>query len=456
MTRQKRSSKVDMLEGDIPTIFRKLALPMMTGFIAMMIFNTVDTIYVGMLGGEELAALSFTFPVALIYMNIAFGLGIGASSVVSREIGAGNHEKGKKLTTYTIILAFFLSIAISIVGYFTIDPVFRLLGADDDILPLIRDYMKIWYLGISFLIIPIVGNTVIRATGDARSPMYIMLSAAVVNMAVDPLLIFGIGPFPRLELTGAAIATVVSRAATMVVTLYILVHREHLLELSRPRWSEMKECWKAVLHVGAPAALTNLLAPFSLAVITFLAATHGHEAVAAVGVGSRLDFIALLPVFGVSASLLPFVGQNIGAGEKERVREGVFMSVRFAAYWSFGVAVLLFLLSDVLGRAFTSDTQILKYLKLYLLFIPAAYGFRVAIDICVGYFNASGKPLPAASLNALRFLIVLVPLTVLGNHFLGYLGILLGVSVCGVISGIIGLLWLRNDVNSLFATTPDK
>ena len=456
MKRPKKDRKIVMTEGDIKSILLRLALPMMTGFVAMIIFNTADLIYVGRLGSDELAAITFTFPVAMLFISIALGLGIGASSVVSREIGAGNFERGKKVTTHTIILALLISAGASTVGFFTIDPLFTLMGAKAELRPLIKEYMQIWYIGIVFVMVPMVGNNIIRATGDAKTPMYIMLFAALFNIALDPLLIFGIGPFPRLELAGAAIATVIARGTTMVLTLYILVHRDKMVDLKIPSLGEMKECWSSVLHVGAPAAVTNLLFPLSLGVLTYLSALHGKDAVAALGVGSRLDFIALLPLFGISASLLPFVGQNVGAGENERVKKAMSMSIRFSFYWGVGSAVILALLSDHLGLAFTSDEGILEKVKIYLLIIPAGYAFQGVVALSSGYFNASGKPFPAALLNFTRLLLLLVPFAIVGNYYFGFSGIVGAVSLAAVLVAVMSIVWMEKDIQKTIESAETK
>jgi len=456
MDNPKKNRKIAMTEGDVKNVLLRLTFPMMTGFVAMIIFNTADMIYVGRLGSDELAAITFTFPVAMLFISIAHGLGIGASSVVSREIGAGNFERGKKVTTHTIILALLISATISTVGFFTIDPLFTIMGAEEELRPLIKEYMQIWYIGIVFVMVPMVGNNIIRATGDAKTPMYIMLLAALFNIILDPLLIFGLGPFPRLELAGAAIATVIARGTTMVVTLYILVHRDKMVDLTVPSFGELKECWRSVLHVGAPAAVTNLLFPLSLGILTYLSALHGKDAVAALGVGTRLDFIALLPLFGISASLLPFVGQNVGAGESERVKKAVFMSIRFSFYWGFGSAVVLALLSDYVGLAFTSDEGILEKLKIYLFIIPVGYAFQGVVALSSGYFNASGKPLPAALLNFTRLLLLLVPFAVVGNYYFGFSGIVGAVSLAAVLTGVMSIVWMEKDIQKTIESAETK
>ena len=192
-----------LLEGPIARTLVRMALPMAFGMAALILFNVVDTLYVGRLGATQLAAMSFTFPVVYMLMHVAVGLGIGLVAVVSRVIGEGDHQRVRRLTSDGLILANTVVIVLAVAGLLSIDPLYRALGAGDDLVSMIKSYMVWLYGGVGFLVIPIMGNSAIRATGDTKTPAIIMAVAGVVNIALDPLLIFGIGPFPRLGFDAA-------------------------------------------------------------------------------------------------------------------------------------------------------------------------------------------------------------------------------------------------------------
>ncbi len=240
----KQKSNAKLIEGDISKILYKMTIPMIVGIFGMIFFNLVDTYFIGILGVDELAAISFTFPVIMIVMSISMGLGVGASSVISREIGIGNLNQVKRYTTDVLILSLAIVILLVILGLFTLNPLFQLLGAKKELIPLIRDYMIIWYAGVPLVVIPMVGNSVIRATGDTKSPGLIMMVAVLVNLVMDPLLIFGMGPFPRLELKGAAIATLIARACVLIFALYVLHRREKIISLQLPTLKDLFHSWK--------------------------------------------------------------------------------------------------------------------------------------------------------------------------------------------------------------------
>jgi putative MATE family efflux protein len=218
----------------VTPLLLRLTAPMILGILGIHLFHLVDTFFVGRLGTEALAAMSFTFPVVFVVGGVALGLGLGASAVVSHAIGEGDWHRVRRLTTDSLTLGLIVVASLIVIGLATVDPVFRMLGASEELIPLIKSYMFVWYPGMIFVVIPMVGNNCIRATGDTRTPSLIMVLAGAVNGALDPLFIFGLGPFPRLGLAGAALATVIGRSITFTVALLILARRERMLTLEFP------------------------------------------------------------------------------------------------------------------------------------------------------------------------------------------------------------------------------
>ena len=303
------------------------------GIMAIILFTVVDTFYIGQLGAEPLAAMGFTFPISYIVMSIAMGLSVGTSSTIARAIGQGHQRKVQRLATDGLGLAFLIVTCFSLIGLTNLNTIFSLIGAEGEILELISDYMIPWCLGVGLLVIPMVGNGAIRATGDAKTPAIIMTIAGLVNIILDPFLIFGIGPFPRLELRGAALATVVSWGVTFTASLWILGKREGMIRLPVFDLKRSFDSWKQILYIGIPAAGTNVMEPLSMAVITRMISEYGEEAVAALGVGGRLEALSLIGLWGLSMAMTPFVGQNFGAGNYDRIRAALRFGSRFSLIW---------------------------------------------------------------------------------------------------------------------------
>ncbi|MEM6251608.1 MAG: MATE family efflux transporter [Cyanobacteria bacterium P01_D01_bin.156] len=202
--------------------------------MAVLAFSLANTYFIAQLGTNELAAISFTFPVVSVLASIAMGLGTGAASVIAREIGKGNRQKVQRLTTDSLLLSFLIVGMLAVLGLITIRPLFTALGAGPVLRPMLRDYMSIWCLGMAFLVVPLVRNSAIRASGNTVVPSLIMTFAALMNIVAAPLLIFGWGPLPALGIKGAALATVLSRAGTVVASLTFLHFQERLLVFTFP------------------------------------------------------------------------------------------------------------------------------------------------------------------------------------------------------------------------------
>ncbi|MDF1561641.1 MAG: MATE family efflux transporter [Deltaproteobacteria bacterium] len=436
-------SQGKLTEGPVREHLVRLVVPMMVGMVSVITFNLVDTYFVGLLGTTELAAMSFTFPVVFSFGSFTIGLGVGVMSLVSRAIGSAQTEQVRRLTTDALLLALVLVAAFSVVGYLTIDPVFRLLGATDAVLPHIRDYMEVWYLGMVFLVVPMVGNSVIRATGDTKTPAKVMVFAGLINAVLDPLFIFGLGPLPAFGLKGAAIATVIGRACTLVVALWILVGREHLLDLRPVHPARVLRSWGAALAMGLPIAGSNIAVPLTTGFVTRLVAEHGEEAVAAFGAASRIEGLALLPLFSLGAGLAPFVGQNWGAGQIDRIDESIALSRRFSFWWGLIAWGGLSVLAVPLAWLFPDTPGFFREFTHYLWIAPIGYGLFGMVQVAVSSFNAMGRQLVASALTLFRAPLLVAAGTLLGGWALGIDGVFAGLGVANVAAGATAIWAMR-------------
>jgi putative MATE family efflux protein len=425
-----------LTEGPVGRTLVRLTGPMILGIAGMVAFNLTDTFFIGRLGATQLAALSFTFPVVLIVNSIAIGLGIGASAIISRAIGRGSADEVRRLSTDSLTLALAVVAVFVAAGFLTIDPVFERLGATQRTLPLIRQYMSIWYMGMIFVVVPMVGNNAIRARGDTKTPALIMLVAVSVNVIMDPLLIFGIGPFPRLEIQGAAIATVLARMTTFVVALLVLHFRYRMLTFARVGFGPIWNCWKQVLHIGVPTAASRVIIPIAIGVLTRIVSSYGEEAVAGYGVASRIEFFALAVIAALSTVISPFVGQNLGAGQNDRVNRGIRLSNRFAVAWGLGMFALLALPARHIVSIFNSNEDVVRTASIYLRIVPIGYGLQGIFLVSTSTMNVLKKPIQAASMTVLEMFVLMIPLALLGSSFLGIYGVFGAIPVSYIVTGI--------------------
>jgi putative MATE family efflux protein len=438
-----KPSAARFTEGPVERSLARTTLQMLVGILAMVAFNLVDTFFVGQLGKHELAAMAFTFPVVTVFGGLALGLGMGTSAVVSRALGEGDRHRVRRLTTDALMLSVLVVTALVAVGLLTIDPLFRAMGASDELLPLVETYMRIWYMGMPFVVIPMVGNNAIRATGDARTPARIMLVAVAVNAVLDPILIFGLGPFPRLELAGAALTTVCARAAALAASMWVLSVRDRMITR---RWDGLLATvasWRSILWVGLPDAGTRMILPVGAGLVTRLVAGFGKEAVAAFGVATRVDIFALAMVMALASMLGPFVGQNHGARLFDRVRRGVRSSQLFALGWGLLILALLFTLARPLAGLFNDDPQVVDNIVLYLHIVPIGYGLVGVLMVSSTSLNVLERPLHASGLTLLQMFGLYIPLAWWGARHLGLHGVFGAALVANLITGIAAWFVLR-------------
>jgi len=437
----------DLTQGAVPLTLFQLTLPMVVGVLSMVGFNLIDTYFIGQLGENELAALSFTFPVIMVVFSLVQGIGIGATALISQSFGRNDLPKAARETTDSLILALVLVLISVFIGFATINPLFTALGAGPEVLPLVREYMEIWYFTILFVIVPFVGNSAIRATGDTQTPSYIMLFAVIINAGLDPLLIFGWGQIPALGLRGAALATAISRGITLLVSLYILRYRERLITFDIPPRSVLMGCWRAILYIGIPTGVSRMIAPLAVGGATALLATYGPEAVAAFGVGSRIEVLGTSVFFALSAAIAPFIGQNVGKNQWGRIRDSINFASGFSVVWGGVAAVVLWLLAEPVARIFTESQSVVDIVSLYLSILPLSFGFQGIYLIGNASLNTMSKPFPAFIISAFQMFALYLPLAYLGSYLFGIPGIFSGLALSYVIGALVSYGYLRKFVS---------
>ncbi|MGL5046299.1 MAG: MATE family efflux transporter [Shewanella sp.] len=425
-----------LLSAPIGRVLLNMSLPNLIGIMTILGFSLADTFFISQLGTEALAAISFTFPVTLVISSIAIGIGAGVSTHLGRLIGSGNAHKAKVFLHDALLLTFGLIASLAALGSIFITPLFRLLGANDDSLPLIHDYMIYWYIGAPLLVLLMVGNQGLRSTGDTRSPAMIMALAAIINLILDPLLIFGIGPFPRLEIQGAAIATLLAWLVALSLSGYLLVVRRKMLEWTAFDMDRMRENWSKLAHIAQPAALMNLINPVANAIIMAMLAHMDHSAVAAFGAGTRLESVLLIVVMALSSSLMPFIAQNLGAGQQQRAKDALLFSLKFILIFQTLLYIPLIFLAEPIAHLFSTDPQVIEWLSFYILVLPCAYGPLGIVIIVATSLNAYHRPMSSLVINLCRLVLLMLPLAALGSYIGDVKGLLLALPVTNIVMGI--------------------
>jgi len=436
-------TRATLTDGPVRGHLVSLTVPMIWGIAAVMSLHVVDTWFVAQLGEAELAAMSFTFPVTFTLVSLGIGLMAGTASVISRVLGRGHIARVRRLTTDAAVLGTILAMACSLLGLATLDPVFRAMGADAATLALVRDYMITWYAGFFFFLVPMVGLGAVRATGDIRLQSRIMIASALANLVLDPVLIFGLAGFPRMELQGAALATVLARALSFVAGYWALHFNKRLVTYTVPLVAEFLASCRQVLHVGLPAAGTNMIIPLTTGVVVALLARHGNHAVAGFGAATRIEQIVLVPYFAMSSMIGPFMGQNLGAAKYQRIDEALALSGRFCVISGLVIAALLAPAAPVLMRQFADDPAVIEVGTVYLWIVPVSFGMAGMVMVVNAAFNGIGRPLPGVVVSLTRMVALYLPVAWLLSIWWGPAGVFVGAALANLASGAGAWLWFR-------------
>lgn len=431
--------KHGLLSAPIPNVLRQMTIPMIFGMVAILMFNLVDTFFISLLGTDALAAISYTFPVTFGVNCITMGIGVGLSTSIGRLLGQGDTSNAARFSTHGLLLAVTLVAIACTAGFFTIEPLFLLLGAKAELIPLIEQYMQVWYLTIPLLVIPMAGNSAIRATGDTKTPAKMMMLAGAINGCLDPLLIFGYGPFPELGIQGAAIASAFSWLGALIGSLYVLVKRDRLL--APPHFASLRHDWQQILKIGTPAALSTAMSPISGALLMMMLSSHGTAAVAAYGAAQRIESILILVLMSLTSALTPFMAQNFGAQNPTRSFSGLFLSLRFSLIFQLLVFIMMVPLSIPLAALFSQEQAVRDLLWHYLLVVPFSYGFQGVVMMLVSALNALHLPLKAFQWSFMRLFLFTLPSAWLGSTLYGIEGLFVGIAFGNVLGGLSGYLY---------------
>ncbi len=438
-----------LLTGGVKTHLIKLTLPGIGGMFAIMIFNLTDTWFVSRLGTDELAAMGFTFPVVMIVGALAMGFSSGAASIISRALGAKNRKLASRTVSDGLVLTIVGTAVVSVIGYLTIDPLFSVLGAEGRVLDLVCEYMQVWFLFAVAAIMPPVSDGCLRAAGDMVRPVIVMCVCALLNVILDPILIFGWGPVPAFGMKGAAIATVIARALGGSASLIILHIHHRLIDWTVPHIREVLQSWREIIRLGIPAALTQALNPIAQGFyIRIAAGVGGVQAVAAMATGTRIEAFLLILAIAYGTAIVPFVGHNYGAAAHHRVQEVRRISTRFALLYSVVTFLLLLPTAKLMSGWFSADPIIIHLSAVYLIIAVTGHA-GIFISMWMSQLlNVIGKPRPVMIINFVRVFGFVIPLCLLGSRWFGFPGLVAGIAIGNLLSGALAQWMARRVLNS--------
>ena len=415
--------------------------PMAIGVLALLGFQLVDSAFIARLGTAQLAAQSFTFPLSFLIIGIQVGMGIAIAALISRALGAGEEARAERLSSLVLMAGGAVIGLLAIALWVFHQPIFQLLGADETTLAFIRSYWGPQLLSSWLGALLYFTYSVFRAHGDTRLPGKMMVLSSLINLVLDPLLIFGVGDWEGWGLPGAAWATAIAFSVGLLVTTRKLLKRQWVSQ--QGLWNEAIHSWRPFTGIAAPAMVSQLMPPLAAMLAISVVASLGESEVAAWGLASRLETLSLMVILAMTMSLPPWLGRCYGAGDWGQIQQLMRLAIKVALVWQLGLGILLSIGAPWLAMALAGNPEVQSELTLLIRFLLPSYAALGICMIVVSAGNALGWPLRAMLLSSARLFICYLPCLWLGSQFFGWWGLAAGAAVGNLLAGAMAWLVMR-------------
>ena len=397
---------MDLLKDNIPKLVRKLAVPAMVGTLFQTLYNVVDTFFAGKISPEALSALSKSFPIYFIIIATSIGVTVAGTSLIGNSIGEKDNKKTLNYFSHIIYYGILISIFITFLGLYFSEPVFFLMGSTEEVASLGLEYTNIIYSG-SFLFILVVSlNSLLHAEGDTKTYRNVLVLSFLLNIILNPILIFGFLFIPAFGVKGIGIATIISQLASFLVILFKVLKNERVRKITNEYLVPKFLFFKNIFFQSMPISVSICGYALAAAIIFTYVGQSGEYAVAGYGVGTRIEQVVLLPILGINTAIISIIAQNYGANNLVRIKETYFTAIKYSFFIMVASGILIYLTSAVIPRFFSDDLQVIEYGKRYLkisAFVLPAYPFFFLTN---GFFMALKKSENAMINNIARNIVV--------------------------------------------------
>ncbi|MGZ3597949.1 MAG: MATE family efflux transporter, partial [Syntrophales bacterium] len=350
---------LDLGKGPILPLLLKMSWPSIAAMFAMALYNLIDTFWLTRLDPQAVAALTVCFPIQIIFGAIGVGTGVGAGSFAARMFGAGQHGKARQAAGQGLLLSVVFGLVIILITLIYQDGILQIFGATGDILPLSKRYLATVVFGSPFLLFLMISNNLLRAEGNPKASMRVILVMSSAGAILDPFLIFGLGLFPMLGILGAAISAVVSYFLASLLSLYYLRLNTSRYNLN---WTHMIPNFSIIASIyqtGFPSVIMNFVFSLVMIVYNHVLGAFGPMAIAALGLCFRINQLVIMVLFGMGHGIMPMVGFSEGAGLHKRLMETVNVAVKITVLFSATAFVVLEAFAYPILLLFTSDQELL-------------------------------------------------------------------------------------------------
>jgi putative MATE family efflux protein len=446
MTKQNINNRVDKFIKNPKKALFVLAIPTFIGMLFQALYNVVDTAFIGRLGSNALAGLTYAFPIFFIFIAINVGITTGMGSRISRFLGEKNKKQAENAAIHGLFISLIFAVLVFLLGTLFAEPLFRLLGASGEVLQLAMDYINIVFIGIFFMFPMWVFLTIFTSQGDAKTGMKIQIFSLVLNIILDPILIYGLG----YGVKGAAIATSIAFFFGLILSLYY-ARTKSVLHIGLSSFKFSKKILKDILKVGFPASLMMITMSIFFMFVNKFMSTFSFEHVAAFGISFRLESLLIMPIVAMSFAVLTLSGMFYGAKRYDLLKKISIYGIKLSFLIALVTSLIIFLFPVLFLRIFTDEVTLVNIGIPYIRLIVFTYPF-IAISLLISrIIQGMGEGLPGLGINLFRTLLIPVPLSAFLIFTLGYgyLSIPLAIITGVLASDLVAIIWLKSKFDKL-------
>ncbi|WP_350344485.1 MATE family efflux transporter [Proteinivorax tanatarense] len=438
-------------EPILPLLF-KLSLPGIVAMGVQALYNVVDSFFVAQLGDEAIAALSIAFPIHIMLIALAVGTGVGTNSLISRMLGKGDNDGAVKTSEHVIVISILYGSIIFLLGVFFPHRYISLFTDDSLTTTYAMQYIRIILIGSLPMFLGFLISDVLRGQGNTLTPMIAMIAGAITNILLDPILIFGLGPIPAMEVKGAAIATIISKIITAATVIYILLRGKNEVQ---PKFHKgfafNKDIVKKIYTVGLPATVMQMLGAIMIAGINMIVGGMNELALSATGIYFRVQSFVFMPVFGLSQGYIPLVGYNFSNGNIGRVKKTIKYGVAASIIFT-GTGFILFqLFPHIIAAPFVDNHELLLITETTFKNISIAFPIIGPAIIGATTFQAIGHGFPSLTLSFLRQIILLLPIAYLLSFTGSVSTVWFAFPISELLTFIVMIIWLKTTLKKEFS-----
>jgi len=431
----------ELTEGPILANVLKLATPMIVAFIFITSYNFIDRFFVSQLGDTATAAIGMAFIVQLTIISIGTGISSGIKSYISRNLGADNEDDAIQTALHAILLAIIIGSIFAAIGLVIQRPLFQAIGADGELLELIISYLTIIFLFTPVNLLSVFGSSVFQGWGDTVSPMKFSVVGTLLNIALDPILIFGLSIIPGIGIKGAALATGIARTVSLLYILFLIFVRKKPVILSFKNFRYNPRIVKGIMGVGAPSSIGQILTSIAMGIIFWILNAYGENAKAAYTIVFTYEMVIFLPAIGIAQAVSIMTGHNFGAGKNDRIPKIHFTGSATAFMLMALSAALIIIFSTFFAGIFAQGDEVLAISSRALQITAVGIVF-LSIYICsVTSFLGLGLGRHYLAANLLRLYFVMLPCVYFGEKYIGLDGVWYGLAFSNIISSVALFFW---------------